>query len=140
MDAELNPARVRWISDLTKQLTRIVSFSWLGDQVETADYFKIEPLSFKLSLKQILSNGAGKDMTKYTVSDALVQLFKDLNEQSFGYKELMVRLNEVGEVNSSQFVIRLMEAGLLDGFDKQGQKVLVQDRLRFDGVGVEYEV
>jgi hypothetical protein len=33
-----------------------------------------------------------------------------------------------------------MEAGLLDGFDKQGQKVLVQDRLRFDGVGVEYEV
>ncbi|MGF6396824.1 flavin-dependent dehydrogenase [Pseudomonas frederiksbergensis] len=140
MDAELNPARVRWISDLTKQLNRIVSFSWLGDQVETADYFKIEPLSFKLSLKQILSNGAGKDMTKYTVSDALVKLFKDLNEQNFGYKELMVRLNEVGEVNSSQFVIRLMEAGLLDGFDKQGQKVLVQDRLRFDGVGVEYEV
>ncbi|WP_260962833.1 chloramphenicol-biosynthetic FADH2-dependent halogenase CmlS [Pseudomonas citri] len=140
MDAELNPARVRWISDLTKQLNRITRFEWKGERVETSDYFKIEPQSFKLQLKQILSNGAGKDMSKYSVNDALVQLMQALKQEGFGYKELMVRLNDVGEVNSSQFVIRLMESGLLDGYDKTGERVRVQDRLRFDGVGVEYEV
>jgi hypothetical protein len=36
--------------------------------------------------------------------------------------------------------MRLMEAGLLERFDKNGERVLVQDRLRFDGEGVEYEV
>lgn len=69
-----------------------------------------------------------------------LDLMQALKDQGFGYKELMIRLNEVGEVNSSQFIIRLMEAGLLEGYDKAGNKVLVQDRLRFDGVGVEYEV
>lgn len=41
---------------------------------------------------------------------------------------------------SLQIVIRLMEAGLLSGYDKNGERVVIQDRLRFDGVGVEYEV
>lgn len=140
MDAELNPARVRWISELTKQLNRITRFDWNGEQVTTVDYYKIEPQSFKLQLKQILSNEAGKDMSKYSVNQALVDLMQALKDQGFGYKELMIRLNEVGEVNSSQFIIRLIEAGLLEGYDKAGDKVLVQDRLRFDGVGVEYEV
>lgn len=140
MDAELNPARVRWISDLTKQLNSIVRFEWQGAQVDTEGFFKIEPQSFKLQPQRILCNGAGKDMTKYAVSDPLRGVIQALHEQHFGYKELMIRLNEVGEVNSSQFVIRLMEAGLLEGFDKHHERVLVQDRLRFDGVGVEYEV
>jgi len=140
MDAELNPARVRWISDLTKQLNRIVRFEWQGARVDTEGFYKIEPQSFKLQPQRILCNGAGKDMTKYAVSEPLRGVIQALHEQHFGYKELMIRLNEVGEVNSSQFVIRLMEAGLLEGFDKHDERVLVQDRLRFDGVGVEYEV
>jgi hypothetical protein len=37
-------------------------------------------------------------------------------------------------------VIRLFEAGLLSGYNKQGERVHIQDRLRFDGVGVDYEV
>lgn len=140
MDAELNPARVRWISDLTKQLNRIVRFEWQGAHVGTEGFFKIEPQSFKLQPQRILCNGAGKDMTKYAVSAPLLGIVQALHEENFGYKELMIRLNEVGEVNSSQFVIRLMESGLLEGFDKNDERVLVQDRLRFDGVGVEYEV
>jgi hypothetical protein len=37
-------------------------------------------------------------------------------------------------------VIRLMEAGLLTGYGKNDNRVFVQDRLRFDGVGTGYEV
>jgi len=33
-----------------------------------------------------------------------------------------------------------MEAGLLTGYNKNGDEVFIQDRLRFDGVGTEYEV
>ncbi|HEU4731481.1 MAG TPA: hypothetical protein VFT22_26485 [Kofleriaceae bacterium] len=32
------------------------------------------------------------------------------------------------------------EAGLLTAYDKTGKRIIIQDRLRFDGVGEEYEV
>ncbi|UGT62629.1 chloramphenicol-biosynthetic FADH2-dependent halogenase CmlS [Nocardia asteroides] len=140
-DSELNSARVRWISELTKQLHRIARFEWNGDQVLLADHYKVDPIDFRLEPKRVLANETGQDMVKYAVDEAHRQIFADLSKENFGYRELVRRLGDSGKQDvSSQIVIRLIEAGLLTGYDRNGQRVAIQDRLRFDGVGVEYEV
>ncbi|MBH0779261.1 chloramphenicol-biosynthetic FADH2-dependent halogenase CmlS [Nocardia bovistercoris] len=140
-DNELNPARVRWISELTKQLNRITRLEWNGGEVILADYYKVDPLSFRLEAKKVLANDKGQDMIKYTFDDEHLGIFTDLKEQETGYRALVKSLGDIGRKDvSSQIVIRLIEAGLITGYDKHGERVAIQDRLRFDGVGVEYEV
>lgn len=140
-EQELNPARVRWISDLTKQLNRITRLEWTGEEVLLKPYYKVEPLSFRLEQKQVLANEDGLDMIKFPVEEEHRDIFRIVTKETVGYKSLIHQLNDTGKQEvSSQIVIRLMEAGLLTGYDKNGGRVAVQDRLRFDGVGVEYEV
>ncbi|MGA4845926.1 chloramphenicol-biosynthetic FADH2-dependent halogenase CmlS [Streptomyces sp. G5(2025)] len=140
-EEELNAARVRWIGGLTKQLNRITRLAWTGDEVLLKPYYKVEPLSFHLEQKQVLANESGRDMIKFPLEEEHREIFQKLTKEDVGYKELIKQLNSTGKQEvSSQIVIRLMEAGLLTGYDKHGERVVVQDRLRFDGVGVEYEV
>ncbi|SBW22279.1 alkylhalidase cmlS [Candidatus Protofrankia californiensis] len=140
-DSELNPARVRWIGELTKQLNRIRRLEWNGSEVLLKDYYKIDPETFRLEPRRVLANERGLDMIKYAVEDPQLQVFKDLREQQFDYRTLIKQLGDSGKQEvSSQIVIRLFEAGLLTGYDRNGDRVVIQDRLRFDGVGVEYEV
>jgi flavin-dependent dehydrogenase len=140
-EQELNPARVRWISDLTKQLNRITRLAWTGEEVLLKPYYKVEPLSFRLEQKQVLANEDGLDMIKFPVEEEHRDIFRIVTKETVGYKSLIHQLNDAGKQEvSSQIVIRLMEAGLLTGYDKNDNRVSVQDRLRFDGVGVEYEV
>lgn len=140
-DDELNTARVRWISDLTKQLNRITRFEWTGGKVLLKPHYRVEPLSFRLEQREILSNQDGVDMAQYSMDEEALQVFQDLADEQFGYKTLVKRLGGVGRQElSTQIVLRLMEAGLLTGYDKNGDRVLVQGRLHFGGVGVEYEV
>nr|WP_283139385.1 chloramphenicol-biosynthetic FADH2-dependent halogenase CmlS [Rhizohabitans arisaemae] len=140
-EKELNVARVRWISDLTKQLNRITRLKWTGDEVLLKPYYKVEPLSFRLERKQVLANEDGLDMIKFPVEEEQREIFQLVTKETVGYKSLIKQLNDSGKQEvSSQIVIRLMEAGLLSGYDKADNRVIIQDRLRFDGVGVEYEV
>lgn len=140
-DSELNPARVRWISELTKQLNRIRRLEWNGSEVRLEDYYKVDPETFRLEPRQVLANEKGVDMIKYTFEESHLQIFKNLKEQQFDYRTLIKQLGDAGRQDvSSQIVIRLFEAGLLTGYDKNDERVVIQDRLRFDGVGVEYEV
>ncbi|MEU0130479.1 chloramphenicol-biosynthetic FADH2-dependent halogenase CmlS [Streptomyces sp. NPDC006289] len=138
---ELNGARVRWISDLTKRLNSIARFRWTGGKVLLKPHYRVEPLSFRLEQREILANQEGLDMAQYPMDEQARQVFHDLAEEEFGYKALVKRLGGVGRQElSTQIVLRLMEAGLLTGYDKNGDKVVVQGRLHFGGVGVEYEV
>lgn len=138
---ELVRARVRWVGELTKQLNRIDRFEWTGPTARLDDYYKVDPVSFALTPQKILGNGAGKDMTKYPFADADLAIFQRLIDEGFGYRPLVKLLGDAGKHDvSSQIVIRLIEAGLLTGYDRRGQRVHIQDRLRFDGVGEEYEV
>ncbi|MDT0380965.1 chloramphenicol-biosynthetic FADH2-dependent halogenase CmlS [Streptomyces sp. DSM 42041] len=138
---ELNAARVRWISDLTKRLNRITRFRWTGGKVLLKPHYRVEPLSFRLEQREILSNQEGLDMAQYSMDEEVRQVFQDLAEEEFGYKALVKRLGRVGKQElTTQIVLRLMEAGLLTGYDKNGDQVVVQGRLHFGGVGVEYEV
>lgn len=140
-DDELNAARVRWISELTKQLNRIKRLEWNGSEVRLEPHYKVEPLSFRLEPKQVLANEDGRDMVKWPLEEVHLDIFKTILKEDVDYKTLVRRLSETGRQEiSSQIVIRLMEAGLLKGYDKNGERVVIQDRLRFDGVGVEYEV
>ena len=140
-EEELNIARVRWISDLTKQLNRITRLEWTGNEVLLKPYYKVEPLSFRLEQKQVLANENDLDMIKFPVEEEHREIFQIVTKEQVGYKALIKQLNDAGKQEvSSQIVIRLMEAGLLTGYDKNDNRVVVQDRLRFDGVGTEYEV
>ncbi|MBT2401566.1 chloramphenicol-biosynthetic FADH2-dependent halogenase CmlS [Streptomyces sp. ISL-100] len=140
-DEELNSARVRWISALTKQLNSIKRFQWHGEEVLLNPHYKVEPLEFRLEPKHVIANEHGVDMVKYPLEEQHREIFEYLNKEPVDYKTLIRQLGEADRKEaSSQIVIRLMEAGLLSGYDKNGERVFIQDRLRFDGVGVEYEV
>ncbi|GAA2119220.1 hypothetical protein GCM10009759_67130 [Kitasatospora saccharophila] len=140
-DDELNPARVQWIGALTKQLNRITRLAWTGEEVLLKPYYKVEPHSFRLERKEVLANEDGLDMIKFPLEEVHREIFQLVTKETVGYKSLIKQLNDTGKQEiSSQIVIRLMEAGLLTGYDKNDERVVVQDRLRFDGVGVEYEV
>ncbi|MEU5084418.1 MULTISPECIES: chloramphenicol-biosynthetic FADH2-dependent halogenase CmlS [Streptomyces] len=140
-DEELNPARVRWISQLTKRLNRIKRLEWNGEEVTLKPYYKVDPETFRLEPKQVLANEDGLDMIKWPLEERHRQIFSRLLKEEVGYKELIRELSDADQQElSSQIVIRLMEAGLLTGYDKNGERVVIQDRLRFDGVGTEYEV
>ncbi|MBS2961888.1 chloramphenicol-biosynthetic FADH2-dependent halogenase CmlS [Actinocrinis puniceicyclus] len=140
-DQELNGARVRWIGDLTKRLNRITRLAWTGEEVLLKPYFKVDPLSFRLESKKVLANEDGLDMIKYPLEERHREIFQLVAKENVGYKNLIKQLNDAGmQESSSQIVIRLMEAGLLTGYDKDDRRVFIQDRLRFDGVGTEYEV
>ncbi|KZX22300.1 chloramphenicol-biosynthetic FADH2-dependent halogenase CmlS [Rathayibacter tanaceti] len=140
-DDELNPARVRWVSQLTRQLHRIAAFEWTGEQVALKEHYAIDPLTFELRPVLVLADETGRDMVKWPISPEQLPLFERVASEGIGYRELLADLNSAGmnEI-SSQVIIRLMEAGLLRGRDRHGERVVVQDRLRFGGVGVEYDV
>jgi flavin-dependent dehydrogenase len=138
---ELNLARMHWISDLAKRLNRITRLEWAGQEVRLTPYYKVEPLSFRLEPRQVLANEDGLDMIKYPMAEPHREIFQAVAKEEVSYKSLIKQLNGVGkEDESSQIVIRLMEAGLLAGYDRSGRRVVIQDRLRFDGVGSEYEI
>ncbi|WP_181793450.1 chloramphenicol-biosynthetic FADH2-dependent halogenase CmlS [Streptomyces sp. WELS2] len=140
-DNELNAARVRWISRLTKQLNSIKRLQWNGTEVRLKPYYKVEPTSFRLEPKQVLANEQGLDMVKWPLEESHREVFEAVLKETVSYKDVILQLGDLDRKDlGSQIVIRLMEAGLLSGFDKNDEPVFIQDRLRFDGVGVEYEV
>jgi flavin-dependent dehydrogenase len=140
-DDELKPARVLWIARLTAQLNSIASLRWNGEEVVLHPSYKVNPRTFRLEPKLLLGNESGRVMTKYAVEPPVADLFRELRNGEVGYRSLSKSLVALGASEiSSQLVIRLFEAGLLSGYNKQGERVHIQDRLRFDGVGVDYEV
>jgi flavin-dependent dehydrogenase len=140
-DSELNISRIQWLSKLTMQLNSIVKLCWTGQDVVLYPYYKVHPTTFKLESKLILGNEAGRVMTKYAVEPQYADVFRTLLHSDIGYKGLVRSLVAVGAQEiGSQIIIRLFEAGLLSGLDKTGKLVHIQNRLRFDGIGVEYEV
>jgi NAD(P)-dependent dehydrogenase (short-subunit alcohol dehydrogenase family) len=120
----------------------VIGCSRKPSAVNHANYRHYEiDLTDAVQVRKVLANEVGRDMIKYTFEEEHRQIFKDLLEQNFGYRMLVKKLGDTGKQDiSSQVVIRLIEAGLLTGYDKKGERVIIQDRLRFDGVGVEYEV
>lgn len=140
-DAELNGARIRWLSRLTKQLNSITRISWTGKEVRLYPHYKVHPTAFKLEPKLILGDEEGRVLTKYAAEPAYAEVFRSLSRREVDYKSLVLDLTAAGAQRiSSQMILRLFEAGLLAGFDKREEPVHLQKRLHFDGVGVEYEI
>lgn len=140
-EAELSQKRLMWVATLTKSLNRIVKFSWVGEEARLIPTFKVDPLTFRLREEAIVANERGLKMSKYPLKEQHRAVLQSLKQEDVGYKELMRRFQALDQTEtSSQIIIRLIEAGLLRGYDKKGERVSIQKRLRFDGVGAEYEV
>lgn len=140
-DSELNPARICWLSRLGEKLNSIVKIHWTGRDVQLYPYYKVHPRTFKLEPKSILGNEAGRVLTKYAVEPEFADALRTLSQSDIDYKNLVLKLSALGtQTASSQIIMRLFEAGLLTALDRQGEPVLLPKRLRFDGIGVEYEV
>lgn len=140
-EAELQPARTRWITRLTAQLNSITRFRWNGEEVVLHPYYKVSPRSFQLEPRLVLGNETGRMMTKYAVEPPLAEAFRGILRGDVSYRKLIRSLVALGaKETGSQIVLRLFEAGLLAGFDCHGEQVRIQDRLHFEGVGVDYEV
>ncbi len=148
-DTELNVARIQWLSGLTAQLNSIAKIRWAGTDVQLYPYYKVHPKTFKLEPKLILGNEAGRVLTKYAVEPEHADVFRTLLRGDVDYKRLVLSLTAVeaqgngnghSKSSNSQIIMRLFEAGLLSGFNKLGEPVHIPKRLRFDGIGVEYEV
>lgn len=140
-EAELQPARLRWVGDLTRRLNSISRFEWQGEDVLLLPSYKVHPHTFQLESRSIIADDHGRRMTKYPLDEAQRSVFAALRARPTGYRELVQQLSDSGKSeSSSQIVIRMLEAGLIKGYDRHGARVFIQDRLRFDGVGEEYEV
>ena len=99
-------------------------------------------MSFQLVERQLVADDTGRRMVKYPMTDAHRAVLASLKTERVGYRDLVKRLKQAddGPDLSSQMIIRLIEAGMLKGYDRGDAPVQVQHRLRFDGVGAEYEV
>ncbi|GAA3432632.1 chloramphenicol-biosynthetic FADH2-dependent halogenase CmlS [Kutzneria kofuensis] len=140
-ESELDAARVRWIAELTKRLNSITRLVWTGSKVMLKPHYKVEPLSLRLAPVHVLADDGDRDLTQYAMDEDVRRVFQDMAEEGFGYRTLVKRLGAVGRQEiSAQLVTRLMEAGLLTGYNADGEPVRIQGRLHFGGVGVEYEV
>lgn len=140
-EAEMNGAKLRWLSRLTAQLNSIASIRWTGNEVQLYPHYKVHPQTFKLEPKFVLGNEAGHIFTKYAVEPEHAEVFRTLLSGDVDYKKLTRRLTAIGaRGTSSQMILRLFEAGLLSAYNKTGEQIYIQQRLHFDGVGVEYEV
>jgi flavin-dependent dehydrogenase len=140
-DAELNPARICWLSNLSEKLNTIVKIRWTGSEVKLYPYYKVHPTKFKLEPKFILGSEDGRVLSKYGIEPEYADVFRSLSQKDVDYKSLVLKLSTLGaKTASSQIIMRLFEAGLLVGLDKHGEPVPLPKRLRFDGIGVEYEV
>lgn len=139
-EEELNSRRISWILSLNKQLRNITKLEWIGDTIKLVKSYEIHPLKFKLEPCQFLSNGKNT-IYKYPVSQDCVDVMQSVKNNNISYKELIKMLRNIGQGDkASQFVVRLIEHELIKGYDSDGEVVKVQPRLRFDGVGSEYEV
>ncbi|HAE49750.1 MAG: alkylhalidase [Tistrella sp.] len=141
-EEELAAKRVQWIGALTRNLNAIKRFEWTGGEVSLVPTFKVDPMDFSLVERQLVADGRGRRMMKYSMTEAHRDVLAGLSHETVGYRELVKRLKQAddGPDLSSQIVIRLIEAGMLKGYDRDDQPVEIQHRLRFDGVGAEYEV
>lgn len=140
-ESELTLARVQWISKLTATLNSITNLRWSGKEAVLRPYYKVHPLDFTLTPKFLIGDETGRVMTKYPVEPKDLDIFREILTGQVSYKTLVRNLSAAGATEtSSQIIVRMFEAGLLTGYDKNGKRVHVQDRLRFDGVGAELEV
>jgi len=140
-DDELNPARIMWIAKTHRSLNRMKTLKWIGEgDVKLTESFEINPITFKMEKKLFLTNG--KDiLDRYSLTENYLDIINNLQFNNIGYKELIREFKNIeSQDNSSQLVIGLLEADMLRGYDKNGEEIDFEKRLRFSGVGLEHVV
>jgi len=89
-----------------------------------------------------LANEDGVDLLKYPLEEEHRRIFENLAKEDTSYRELIRQLSAAGRPAGAELTDRHSAHGSRSAgrYDKHDNRVLIQDRLRFDGVGTEYEV
>ncbi len=134
-ETKLAMRRVAWASKIIRDFRRMKTVRWTADDVVLESSYSVHPTDFSLEAKQYIGDGNGRVMKAYPLSEAHRELFAELKEAPMSYADLVDRLKSLGDYGSPVHIIgRLVEEGLIAGYDDDGEPVKVAFALRFGGV------
>jgi hypothetical protein len=100
--------------------------------------FRVHPTTFKLERQLFVGDETGRVMTTYAVNEQHRTVLESLITRPLSYRELTERLRGLGGQGTPlQIVTRLIEDGLLQGYDPTGRPRTIHASLRFGGVGAD---
>ncbi|MGH7710530.1 MAG: hypothetical protein ACREOG_04570, partial [Gemmatimonadaceae bacterium] len=141
-ETELQSRRLKWGTELLKQLQSITEIRWKTNEVVLVRSFKVHPTSFKLEHQTFLGDEHGRVMTSNVLTEEHRAVFASLAAQPLSFDQLSDRLKPIkgGHGNPFEVIRRLFEEGFLVGQNKAGEVVHLQNVLRFGGVGAEDDI
>ena len=139
-DTGLSLRRVKAANDSLKAYKRMASIEWIPNEAHLVASYKIHPQTFKLERQHFIGDETGRTMSAFPLKEEHREVFASLKQAPISYRELTRKLKNLGGQGTPlQLVGRLMEAGFLQGFDKNGEVIHVKPPLAFAGVGAEDE-
>ena len=137
-ETELSLRRLKWAGDRMKEFQKLHSVQWTGKSVQLKQTFKINPLSFKLEPTQYLGDETGKQFRGFSANEAIKKTLEDSRTTPMTFRELGRALKKAGaEGIPTQVVSELLEQGFLTGYDSNDEAIVVENPLRFRGVGAK---
>jgi flavin-dependent dehydrogenase len=137
-ETELSLRRLKWAGDRMKEFQRLKSVRWSSETVDLAPTFKVNPLSFKLEKTVLLRDEAGNLFRGFSASEELRQVLESSRSGGFTFRELARELKQAGgEGIPMQVVSEMLEQGFLTGYNSEDQPIVVENPLRFRGVGAK---
>ena len=135
-EKKLAMRRLRWASNILKDLKKAKHIRWARDHVDVEESFAVGLETFRLERRSYLTDQRGRAMASHPVTAAQRELFESLISEPLSYNQLASRLGRVdGGVAPLQTVMRLIEDGLLEVLTNQGKLYRMPPVLRFAGVG-----
>lgn len=135
---ELSLRRLRWANQLLKELQGLAALRWRTQTVRLTPSFRVHPTTFKLERQLFVGDETGRVMTTYAVNEQHRTVLESLITRPLSYRELTERLRGLGGQGTPlQIVTRLIEDGLLQGYDPTGRPRTIHASLRFGGVGAD---
>ena len=125
-----------------KQLQSITEIRWKSNEVVLVKSFKVHPTTFKLEHQTFLGDEHGRALTSNVLTEEHRKVFASLATEPLSFQQLSDRLKDIkgGHGNPFEVIRRLFEEGFLEGKNKMGEVVHLQNVLRFGGVGAEDDI
>lgn len=137
-ETELSLRRLKWANELLRDCRRIRRMEWIGKEVCLIPSFKVHPTEFRLERTSLLGNETGRVASGNAFTESHRKIFEELVSEPLSFSDLTKRLVALKtNISPDRLVIRLIEEGLLQGFDENGKHVNIKSTLRFRGVGAD---
>jgi len=128
--------RIQWANRMLRDLKRLAEIRWRGREVRLVESWSVGRESFRLERATWLGDEAGRVATGYAATGEHQNLFAQLREHPLRYDDLAARLQSIDRSRTAmQWIVRLLEEGLLEAFDANGTPYRIPPLLHFGGVG-----